>query len=200
MKSDNYIDPGDERRGYFRVNDVIPVVATPVDITQISDREDLKKALRSSKGYSLLDLENDEEEDSDAQYNESEDNKTHKMMKEIQTKLNFIINHLMLEKEGFLPEDRKMVNISASGIRFTVDKPAKENDIMEVKMLLPTSPPVVVFAYGEVKRVIELGDGKCEVALEYLNMGDSVKSEIVQYALNNQRESIKRAKESQMNE
>ena len=71
---------------------------------------------------------------------------------------------------------------------------------MEIKLLLPTYPPVAVFAYGEVIRVSELNDGTYEVAIEYLNMGDSVRNEIIQYTLSHQRESIRKLKESGANE
>ncbi len=118
------------------------------------------------------------------------------MMAEIQTKLDFIINHLMLDKEGLLRSEKKVVNISASGIRFTIEHPVKVNEIMEIKLLLPTYPPVAVFAYGEVKRVKDLGDNKHEVSLEYLNMDESVRNEIIQYTLSHQRETIRKSKES----
>jgi c-di-GMP-binding flagellar brake protein YcgR len=107
-----------------------------------------------------------------------------------------MINHFVLEKEGLLSEDKKSVNISASGIRFTVNTPAKTGDLMKIKLLLPTYPPVAVFAYGAVKRVKELDNDTYEISLEYLNMNDSVRKEIIQYTLSYQRETIKKFKES----
>ncbi|MEN8262110.1 MAG: hypothetical protein ABFR82_01445 [Nitrospirota bacterium] len=41
------------------------------------------------------------------------------MISELKTKIDFIINHFMLEKEGLLTAEKKLVNISASGIRYT---------------------------------------------------------------------------------
>lgn len=118
------------------------------------------------------------------------------MIAEIKTKLDFIINHLMLDKEGLVQSEKKFVNISASGIRFTIDHPVQAGEIMEIKLLLPTYPPVAVFAYGEVKRVKGLGENKHEVSLEYLNMDESVRNEIIQYTLSHQRETIRKVKES----
>ena len=65
-----------------------------------------------------------------------------------------------------------------------------------MKLLLPTYPPVAVFAYGEVKRVKSLDNDAFEVALEYLNMGESVRNEIIQYTLSHQRETIRKLKET----
>ena len=104
-------------------------------------------------------------------------------------------------KSTFFNEpEKKFVNISASGIRFTIDYAVKEGEIMDIKLLLPTYPPVAVFAYGEVKRAIPLEDGKYDIALEYINMSDSVKNEIIQYAFAQQRDSIRKIKDTVNNE
>jgi c-di-GMP-binding flagellar brake protein YcgR len=103
----------------------------------------------------------------------------------------------MLEKEGLSKPEKKFVNISASGIRFTVDTAVKKGDIMDIKLLLPTYPPVAVFAYGEVIRAVPLEDGKYEIALDYINMSESVKNEIIQYAFAQQRETIRKIKNTE---
>jgi len=126
--------------------------------------------------------------------------KLYAMMNELKAKLDFIINQFMLEKEGLNEPEKKFVNISASGIRFTVDHVVKEGEIMDIKLLLPTYPPVAVFAYGEVKRAVPIEDGKYDIALEYLNMTDSVKNEIIQYAFAQQRDLIRRIKDTENNE
>jgi hypothetical protein len=189
-----------EKRNYFRVDDVIPVVANPVGPMNEKERETIKTAA-GSKVFPLFDTNGSSEVYETDMVPESQENKRlYEMMKEIKTKLDFLINHFMLEKEGLLSTEKKPVNISASGIRFTVAYPVKEGDIIEIKLLLPTYPPVAVFAYGEVKRVKALDDQTYEVALEYLNMGESVRNEIIQYTLNHQRETINRMKEYNRNE
>jgi c-di-GMP-binding flagellar brake protein YcgR len=45
-----------------------------------------------------------------------------------------------------------------------------------------------------------LEDQTYEIALEYLNMGETVRNEIIQYTLNHQRETIRTLKESGKNE
>ncbi len=185
---------GEERRNFFRIDDVITVVANPVNIEK-GKVEEYLKTITSSKAFSLLDVSKPTEMDAgNVSSGFSDDKKLFSIVTEIKTKLDFIINHLLLEKEGFLSAEKKMVNISASGIRFTVNQPVNVKDIMEIKMLLPTYPPVAVFAYGEVKRVNPLDDETFEVALEYLNMGDPVRNEIIQYTLSQQRETIRKLK------
>lgn len=191
---------GEEHRNYFRIDDVISVVANPVHIDR-EKIEEFRKTVTSSKAFSLMEMkELSQTEQEDTTQAGPEFYKLYGMIEELKTKLDFIINHFMLEKEGLLSVEKRFVNISASGVRFTIDHPVRIKDIMEIKLLLPTYPPVVVFAYGEVKRVKALDDNKYEVALEYLNMGDSVRNEIIQYTLSHQREAIRKKKESGVNE
>jgi len=191
---------GSERRSYFRVDDIIPVVANPVHLMNEKEKEKIKEAA-CSRAFPLIDLSGAPEESGTERTTGSPDSgRLYEMMKEIKTKLDFLINHLMLEKEGLLSAEKKPVNISACGIKFTITQPVKEKDIIELKLLLPTYPPVAVFAYGEVKRVTALDDQTYEVALEYINMGESVRNEFIQYTLNHQRETIRRLRESGRNE
>lgn len=185
-----------EKRGFFRVDDVIPVVANPVSFTNEADKKVIKDTA-TSQAFPLFDLETEQERIDEERFPEgSGDSRMYEMLKEMKAKLDFLINHLLVEKEGLLSTEKKMVNISASGVRFTVKQPVSEKDVMEIKLLLPTYPPVAVFAYGEVKRVKKLDDDTYEVALEYLNMGESVKNKIIQYTLDHQREYIRKIKES----
>jgi hypothetical protein len=196
MGSEERDNPGEnEKRNYFRIDDVISVVANPVTIDKEKSKE-FAKAVSSSKAFSLVDMPGVEKvADDDTVPDKSENNGLYGIITEVKTKLDFIINHLLLDREGFTSAEKKLVNISASGIRFTINHHVNVGDIMEIKLLLPTYPPVAVFAYGEVVRFRELDGGTFEVALEYINMGDSVKNEIIQYTLSHQRETIRKMKE-----
>lgn len=200
MNNSSQNKPGDEQRSYFRVNDVINVVAIPVDVDRDKAEEFLRSA-SSSRAFSLLEIKQASEET--AENLPSDDHgmqKLSNMITELKTKVDFIINHLIMEREGLLSAEKKLVNISASGIRFIVNHPVKVGDIMEIKLLLPTYPPVAVFAYGQVKRAVSAGGNKYDIALEYLNMGDTVRNEIIQYTLSHQRETIRKIKEENPNE
>jgi hypothetical protein len=191
---------GKERRRHFRVDDVISVVANPLHIDK-EKSEEFARAVATSRAFSLIDSQNIDLPDEETATNGNpEDRKLYGMMAEIKAKLDFIINEFMLEKEGLKSPEKKFVNISASGIRFTVDHAVKTGEIMDIKLLLPTYPPVAVLAYGEVKRAVELEDGKYDVALEYLNMSESVQNEIIQYAFTQQRESIRKIRNVEKNE
>ncbi len=186
-----------EKRSYFRVDDIISVVANPVNLMNEKERELLKNAA-SSNTFALFSDQDNDGLQSSQEFAGGE--KLYEALKGINSKLDFLINHLLMEKEGLTSTEKKLVNLSASGIKFTVKHPVKEKDILQIKLLLPTHPPVVVFAYGEVKRVKVLDDQTYEIALEYLNMGETVRSEIIQYTLDHQRETIRKMRESGKNE
>ncbi len=194
------IKQGEERRRYFRVDDVISVVANPIHVDK-EKSDEFAKTIATSRAFSLVEGQNLDAADNDNSVPLDSDNKKlYEMMTELKAKLDFIINQFMLEKEGLNNPEKKFVNISASGIRFTVDHPVNEGDIMDIKLLLPTYPPVAVFAYGEVLRAVPLDNGKYDVALEYLNMSESVKNEIIQYAFAHQRDTIRKTKSAENNE
>jgi hypothetical protein len=185
-----------ENRNFFRIDDMIPVVVTPVNIDK-GETEAFLRTVKSSKAFSLLDVSSTTVMDSghmSADY--YEDKKLYNMVAEIKTKLDFIINHLLLDKEGLLTAPKKNVNISAAGIKLVIDVHISVNDIVEIKMLLPVYPPVAVFAYGEVKRVSHIDDRNSDVAIEYINMDDAVRAELVRYAMSFERELIRKRKES----
>lgn len=190
----------DERRRHFRIDDVISVVANPIHIDK-EKSEEFAKSIATSRAFPVIEGQTTDTINDESILPKDPDNKKlYAMMNELKAKLDFIINQFMLEKEGLNEPEKKFVNISASGIRFTVDYDVKEGEIMDIKLLLPTYPPVAVFAYGEVKRSVPIEDGKYDIALEYLNMSDSVKNEIIQYAFAQQRDSIRRIKDTENNE
>ncbi len=190
----------EERRRHFRIDDVISVVVNPIQVDREKNEEFANSAV-TSRAFSLMESQDlNIAEDESALPKDPDNRKLYEMMTELKSKLDFIINQFMLEKEGLNEPEKKYVNISASGIRFTIDYAAKEGEIMDIKLLLPSYPPVAVFAYGEVKRSIPREDGKYDIALEYLNMSESVKNEIIQYAFAQQRDSIRRTKETENNE
>jgi len=185
-----------EKRGYFRVDDVISVVANPVNLLNEEERDLLKNAASSNTFTFFGDEDMSVPDRQQGSPESAAGEKVYEALREMNTKLDFLINHFIMEKEGLSSAEKKLVNISASGIKFTMKHPVKEKDILEIKLLLPTFPPVAIFAYGEVKRVKALEDQTYEVALEYLNMGETVRDEIIQYTLDHQRESIRKMKEN----
>jgi hypothetical protein len=170
------------KRGYFRVDDVFPVVWRKVD------KNDLR---RESKVFSGYGVEIDELDVAD----ESINPRLWKMLTDINAKLSAILDRLSLESEGLSSAESIPVNISASGIRFTTTRKVEVGDVLELKMLLPVYPPVGVLANGTVMRVTELENGSFGTSLHFVDLADEARDLIIQYALKRQRELMRRQRE-----
>lgn len=166
------------KRGYFRVDDVFPVLYRKVPDSSL--RSDAK----------LFSAYDDEMDDCDT-HDDPVDPRLWKMLVTINARLGLILTRLNLESEGMVNAQNIPVNISATGLRFTVNLPYEVGDIMEIKMLLPAEPPVGIMTFANVTRVERLRDGGYYTSLNYLNMDEAVRDIIIQYTLKRQREIIR---------
>jgi c-di-GMP-binding flagellar brake protein YcgR len=73
---------------------------------------------------------------------------------------------------------------------FTPDK-AEVGDKLEIKMLLPTYPPIGILAFGRVVRSEKADNNEYELALHFDDMDEDIRDEIIQYTLKRQRELIR---------
>ena len=168
-----------EQREYFRVDDVLQV-----DCVRRADEGPRKRA-RIFAGIGTpaeLSGEPGDETVSPGLW---------RMLVDINNKLSLILQHLQLQKDGAADAEHKAVNLSGCGIRFTMTEPVIKGDSVEMKLILPTMPPIGILAYGDIVRVKDAGKGEYDVAVHFTEMDDEVRDEIIQYALNRQREQLK---------
>jgi hypothetical protein len=111
------------------------------------------------------------------------------MLKSVEAKLEMVLEELDIKRGEILRAANREVNVSASGIRFRISDELTVGETIEVKMLLPSKPPVGVLTAGKVVRADEVEEGY-EVALDFSEMEDEVRDEIIRYALGRQREII----------
>ncbi len=172
---------GEERRAFFRVDD-----AFPIKLRKIKEKPLVSRFLTYYAPSKLSTVNTEYHEDA-----------LMRTMQEINRKLDYLINTLILKEEGLLFEDIKPVNISASGIRVDLEEEAEVGDVIELKMVLPSTPPIALLTYGEVVRVSKKErDGKTvyETALRFTEMSEDIRDEIIQYTLKREREIIKSKK------
>ena len=172
---------GEERRSFFRVDD-----AFPIKIRKVKERPLASRFLTYYAPSKLSSI--------NAEYYEDALIRT---MQEINRKLDYLINTLILKEEGLLYEDVKPVNISASGMRIEMEEEVEVGDVIELKMVLPSTPPIALLTYGEVVRVQKKEkEGKTvyETALRFTEMSEDIRDEIIQYTLKREREIIKNKK------
>lgn len=172
----------EEKRSYFRVDDTFPVEARKI-------RTDVPS--RKSKIFRGYDVERPDIELPDETINP----KLWQLLVDINSKLTIILDRLRFESEGFKKGEEKKVNLSASGMRFTINERVMPGDKLEIKMLLPTGYPVGIVTYGDVVRTNDIGNGQYEVSVHFSDMDEEVREEIIRYAINRQRELIRKERQ-----
>lgn len=169
-----------ERRDYFRVNDVLPILVRKVESMA-------GKKSRILSGY-LAGLVNSshQEDPNDGTVNP----KLWKMLCEMNSKLDLILEKLFSSEEMLGCPEAKEVSLSASGVSFGFPTELSLGDLMEVKMLLPMHPPVWIVLYGNVSRVTTEGMGEYNVAVKFTEIEDEVRDVLSYYTIKRQREII----------
>jgi c-di-GMP-binding flagellar brake protein YcgR len=170
------------KRGYFRVDDVFPVIYRKVT----SDAAWSESRIYPGYGEEISDLDTADETVSPRLW---------KMLSDINAKLGLILERLNIESEGLTKAERIAVNISASGIRFAVKDDIEMGDLIEVKMLLPTNPAVGIVAIGKVVRVEKSVSGAAIVSMHFIDLTEEVRDTIIQYTLKRQRDIVRRYRE-----
>lgn len=169
-----------ERREYFRVNDVLPILVKKVENM-------VGKKSRIISGYFAgLGSTNHAEDLSDATINP----KLAKMLCEMNSKLDLIIEKIFSGEETLGCPEAKEVCLSATGVSFGFPNELNLGDLTEVKMLLPMHPPVWIVLYGNVVRVTTEGMGEYNIAVKFNEMEDEVRDLLSYYTIKRQREII----------
>ncbi len=163
------------RREYFRIDDTLPLVVKKIEKLEESDEGHEKG--RGLYNTDLPDMPTNQD--------------LWKMLINMDAKINMILEKIRCKNDDINMAERKKVNISASGIRFTIRENINKGDKVEIKMLLPTNPQTELITYGEVVRVSDLGNGEHEVGIHFYDIKEDTREKIIQYTLERERELIR---------
>ena len=108
----------------------------------------------------------------------------------LNSKLDAIVNMLVLQREGFGSMPVTRVNISGGGLGFFSRERYAIGSIIEAKIVLPMMPPVALFVYGEVVK-IDLLTNVYSIATKFVAMDEDVRDEVVKYVFRRQREILR---------
>jgi hypothetical protein len=176
-------EAGSERRKYFRVDDILPVVLRIVE----GDRSRVKAKICSGFVPGL---------GSCLMHEEAHDDRIPprlwEMLVDIQTKLSLVLERLCQQGEGLTRSESKPVSLSAAGIRLLTRDAFAMGQFVEVQMLLTVYAPVWIVVYGEVTRFSQEQDGEHEVAISFADMDEDIRDMINYYTLRRQREIIRK--------
>jgi hypothetical protein len=173
----------EERRKYFRVDDVLPVVIKRMSADMASTKAKVCPGFFPGFGFLTT---HDKTPDADINPHIWE------MLVEINNKLNLVLEKLSFESEGLTKAESKQVSLSAAGIRIRTRESYDIGTALEIQMLINTTSPSWVVVYGEVARVDQLDQGEYEIGVSFFDMDDEVRDIINYYTLKRQRELIRR--------
>lgn len=170
-----------ERREYFRVEDLLPIAIRKVDEECSDVKGKTIPGLPSSVGYPTDSEDFPENSVSPAIW---------RMLTEIDRKLTILMDNIYLASQGLTNIQMKKISLSASGIRVTCSDKFEQGDYVEVRILLTANTSYWIIVYGKVIRITQINETKWEVGIEFFEMGDEVRNAISAYMISRQREMI----------
>jgi hypothetical protein len=169
-----------ERREYFRVRDVLPII-----VQRIEDMAGKKSRVLSGY-YSGLGNSRCAEDPPDGIVSP----RLWKVLCDINSKLDLILDKLSGKTEETANAQVKEVSLSVSGLNISTEDEFSVGDLVEVKIFLPLHPPVWVVVYGNVTRITEISSREHEVAVHFNEVEDEVRDTLSYYTIKRQREII----------
>jgi c-di-GMP-binding flagellar brake protein YcgR len=85
----------------------------------------------------------------------------------------------------------RQVNISAGGLCVCTKESFPPGDIVEIRLMLPTAPYLVLYLYGEVVNSEQVGD-IWQNSIEYTEIDEDIREQIVKYVFEKQREILRK--------
>ncbi len=165
----------EQRRSYFRVTDDLIVVARKAPADLLSHKPRIINEFFSGESTLL-------------QEDDAAGGELARLLMEVNSKLNIILNKLNAEKEGLTRGREQRVNISAGGIQCVTPDTAALGDILEINIALPLYPHDWIRVYGKATRADAKPEGGTFVAVEFVEMTEEVRDRLLFYTLNRQRE------------
>jgi len=176
-----------ERRKYFRVQDVLPLTAKVIDE---KDQSRIKSQVLYGRCLpSAPPLAEDGEE--------SIHPHLWRLFSYINTKLDIILDRMNAMDPWLDQAEKTPVSISEGGIQFISRHAFRKGDLLEIKILLSTSPGLSIAVYARVKRANALPNQSCDIAAQFVDMEESVQEVIYRYILQRQRDLIRKQLEEE---
>jgi len=108
----------------------------------------------------------------------------------LDAKLNYVIGLNVLEHTDHADLEERLVNMSATGMRFTSKVFCKKGDHLKITMSLPLASPVLLELLTEVV-YINVKDGRTQLGVVFIYRCEEEENHVVKYIFKRQRETIR---------
>jgi hypothetical protein len=109
----------------------------------------------------------------------------------LNAKLDSIIRLLVFSSSRYKELDFEMVNISAGGMALASAEGYGGGDYVEIRLMLPTSPFMILYVYGNVVNC-EPACEKYQVCVQFSEIDDDIREQIAKYVFHRQREILRK--------
>jgi len=177
------------RRQDFRVDDLLPIQDKPIDDATF-EFEKRHIGIRSRQSRMLRNMVGNDIFASITQ-GPSDGSDTSRALEALDAKLNYLIGVNMLNDANRNDLDERPVNISATGISFATSRPYKLGDHLEVTLMLPALPPMVMELLGTVRRVEPAPRGQIYIGVNFSYRCNDEQEQLAGYIFRRHREVIR---------
>jgi hypothetical protein len=109
----------------------------------------------------------------------------------LNSKLDSIIRMLAFPSDGHRELSFSKVNISAGGLSTPSFEAYSQDDIVEIRLMLPTAPCMLFHIYGKVVNCVETNQ-EYELFIEFTEIDDDIREQIAKFVFRRQREILRK--------
>lgn len=122
---------------------------------------------------------------------EPEDKVIAECMRILNAKLDTILKILAFQTSESKTLCLRQVNISAGGLCVSTKEIFEPGSVVEIRLMLPSSPYVVYYVYGEVVKSDPVDD-IFQNSIEYTEIDEDIREQIAKYVFERQREILRK--------
>jgi len=183
-------EEGRERRSFFRINDDVALTYRLVPNDALSDNAEIVE-LDEDEPVTLTNGLEKMNEVSRIHFRhvEKESPEVARYFTFIEAKINLLAHHIMMANDELFVQSTQPVNISGSGVSFTVDEEFEKGDCLEVKFTLNPSM-VTINTFSEVVSCQPSG-GEFRVAVVFKKLRDADRDMLIRHVVKKQMNNIR---------
>jgi len=179
-----------ERRSFFRINDDVALTYRLVSNDALSSNAKVVEVDENEPVTLTNELERmNEVSRIHFRHVEKESPEIARYFTFIEAKLNLLAHHIMMANDELFVQSTQPVNISGSGVAFTVNEAFGKGDCLEVKFTL-TPSMVTINTFSEVVSCNPDGD-KFRVAVVFKQLRDADRDMLIRHVVKKQMNNIR---------
>jgi len=181
------VEEGQNRRLDFRQDDVLYMKAETLSEEQLKIEKNRAgtqrtKLLQSLASHDLL--------SEGGRYGHLDPNVS-SALEILDEKLNYLIGINVAKQSDCSDLEEHLVNMSVSGMRFTMQGDCKVNDWLKITLRLPLFPPVIIELLAKVMHVKAMSENKIQLGVAFSYRCEDEEDAITTYIFKRHRETIR---------